>query len=205
MKTKYVHIAIVACILAIANIATAQSQIRFGAKAGIDVADHKISTDMLNVKNRLGFQLGGTMEFGVPLTGIGGELSLLYGHKEYKTEDKVADTDISDYNYISIPLVIKKRFGIVPMVGVFVSGGVFTEIRLSGGDLKVDEYIDDFKAKNFAFGLTAGAGVSLLSNVDLGLYYRATLTDRYSVDNPDWGKLNDKKYQTWTVGLTYFF
>lgn len=205
MNTKYALSFIIAAIVIFLNIDAAYSQTRFGIKGGVDVIDHKISTDILDVKNRLGFQLGPTLEIMAPGSGIGAELSLLYGHKEYTTEDKVANTEISDYNYIYIPLTLKKRFGLISSLGIFISAGGFAEVKLDGGDVKIDRAIDDLKAKNFAAGLTAGAGVRLLNHFDLGMYYRAALTEKYSADKPEWSTLKDKKYQSWTVGLTYFF
>lgn len=187
------------------SILTSYSQVRFGIKGGIDVIDHKLDFDMLKVSNRLGYQVGATFEFLAPSTGFGVELSALYGRKEYEIKDKQLDANISDHDYVSVPLVLKKRFGITSMLGIFVSAGGFIDINLNGGDFKLEETVDKFKAKDFEAGTTAGAGLQLLRNFDLGLYYRATLTDKYSVSDPDWDKLNDKKYQTWTVGLTYFF
>lgn len=187
---------------------TAYSQVRFGIKGGIDVIDHKPNFDMLKVSNRLGYQVGASLELMAPVSGFGLELSALYGRKEYDVETKLLDVAISDHDYISVPLVLKKRFGITSMLGIFISAGGFIDFNINGGDFKIDEidqYVDKFKAKDFEAGATAGAGLQLFKNFDLGMYYRATLTDKYAIEDPDWNKLNDKKYQTWTVGLTYFF
>ena len=203
MKTVFTFILLGMFSVFIAN--EAHSQVRFGVKGGIDVIDHKISSDMLRVSNRLGYQLGPTVEAMLPGSGFGAELSLLYGRKEYDVKEKEHDVDISNYDYISIPLSLKKRFGITSLFSVFVSAGVFADLKLSGGDIDIDDYIEEYKSKNFAAGVNAGAGVRVLSHFDLGLYYRATLTDKYSIDNPDFSKLNKKKFQSWSVGLTYFF
>ncbi len=201
MKTKV----ILTIIILISLISTAHSQVRFGVRGGIDVIDHKLDFDMLKVSNRLGYQIGATMEALIPSAGFGIELSAMYARKEYDIKEKQLDATISDQDYITVPLVLKKRFGITSMLGLFVSAGAFIDFNINGGDFNAEDYVDKFKAKDFEAGATAGAGLQLLRNFDLGLYYRATLTDKYAIDNPDWDKLNDKKYQTWTVGLTYFF
>lgn len=184
---------------------TTVAQLRFGVKGGIDVIDHRIDIDMLKVSNRLGYQVGATMEFMSPGVGLGAELSVLYGRKEYKIEDKQVNANISDYDYISIPLVLKKRFGLTSLLGVYISGGAFANVKIDGGDFSLSDTVDKYKSKEFEAGVLASAGLRLLNNFDLGLYYRATLTERYSADHPDIKKIDDKHFQTWTVGLTYFF
>jgi len=210
MKTKKNKIAALLLCFVLLSIGTASAQLKFGAKANIDIADHKISTSMLNTKNRMGFSLGPTMEFNIPLIGLGLDASLLYGYKKYSVEDKEKYADISNYSYISIPVNLKKRFALLPgFVGAFVSAGPYANLRLSGGDLKIKDEVEDtydkFKAKNFEMGINAGLGVSLVSKLDVGIYYRCKLTDNYSADKADIGNLKDKKYQTWSVGATYFF
>jgi len=180
----------------------AAAQIKFGAKVGIDVADHKINSSILNAKNRLGFQVGPTVDLMIPATGWGVDLSLLYGYKKYSIDEKEANVDISNYNYLMIPLNIKKRFSII-VAGMYISAGPYAAVRLSGGDLKRAN--EEFKAKNFEAGINAGVGINLFSKVDLGLNYKCKLTDNYSADKGDIGNIGDKTYQTWSVGLTYFF
>lgn len=180
----------------------ATAQVKFGLKAGVDVADHKIKSSILNAKNRLGFQVGPTVDLMIPLTGWGIDLSLLYGYKKYSIDEKEANVDISNYSYLMIPLNLKKRFSII-VAGMYVSAGPYASVRLSGGDLKLAG--EEFKAKSFEAGINAGVGVSLFSKVDLGLNYKCKLTDNYSADKGDIGNIGDKTYQTWSVGLTYFF
>lgn len=210
MKTKKNKIATLLLCFVLLSIGTASAQLKFGAKANVDIADHKISTNMLNSKNRMGFSVGPTMEFNIPLIGLGLDASLLYGYKKYSVEDKEKYADISNYSYISIPVNLKKKFGLLPgFVGAFVSAGPYANFRLSGGDLKIKDEIEDtydnFKAKNFEMGINAGLGVNFVSKLDVGIYYRCKLTDNYSADKGDIGNLKDKKYQTWSVGATYFF
>lgn len=199
-------------LLMVIGISSASSQLRFGVKGGVDIADHKISSDILDSKNRLGFQIGPMVEVNIPFLGIGIDGALQYGYKKYSIDEKAADATISNYNYLSIPVNLKKRFGIVPgLAGIFVSAGPYANIRLSGGDLKVldeaENAYHDFKAKNFEMGVNAGLGVELVEKLDIGIYYRCKLTDNYSNDkgNLDIGTLKDKKRQTWSIAATYYF
>lgn len=204
MKTKKSLSLIASLIMLIcaSTYTTANAQIKFGVKAGIDLADHKINTSMLNTRNRLGFHVGPTLEFGIPLLG-GIETGLLYGHKEYDAKFKeTPDAYISDYNYLTMPLNLKKRWGL-GLAGVFVYGGPYATLKLNGGNVK--SWTEDVKSKNFGMGLNFGAGVNLLKKVDVAIQYRVDLTNKYSSEKVDISKFTDKKQQSWSIELTYFF
>lgn len=190
-------------VVAFSNLNTMSAQVRWGIKAGFDVVDHKINSEILNTENRLGFQVGPTVEFGVPFIG-GLETGLLYGHKEYKTEFKEEDASISDYNYLMLPLNIKKRWSL-GLVGLFLYGGPYATLKLSGGDFDFKQYSEEIESKNFGVGVNFGGGVNLFSKVDVFLQYRVDLTDRYSENKGRIGNFAEKKHQSWTVGLAYLF
>jgi len=210
MKTlKMNKIAIIVAFLLI-NVFTASSQIRFGLTGGFDVASSKLNKDILNAKNRLGFQVGPTMSISLPLVGLGVDASLLYGYKEYKIDnDEAAEVvDLSNYNYLMLPVNLKKTFSLLGTVGVFIKGGPFAELKLSGGNFKfIENSIDDIKSKSFGVGLNFGAGVTLFSKLEVGMTYRFKFTDNYS--DSDINVLNaafkQKKDKTWNVNLAYYF
>ncbi|NDW10549.1 porin family protein [Dysgonomonas sp. 520] len=182
----------------------AHSQINWGIKGGVDLVDHKISTDMLNVKNRLGYNIGLTLEI-LPFNGLGLETGLLYGHKEYSTKEKEASKiDVSDYDYITIPLNLKKRFSLLGPIDLYALGGVYGEVKLGGGNVISDTF-KKFKSKGFQMGLNLGAGVQLFKHLDVGLNFRYKLTDNYSEDQPDLKDLLDSHQKTWYMTAAYYF
>ncbi|SHG02907.1 porin family protein [Dysgonomonas macrotermitis] len=209
MKKNYMGLVkglAVACLIFI-GATQANAQLRFGLKGGFDVSNNRINKDILNAHNRLGFQIGGTMELMAPIVGWGGELSVLYGHQQYDVKDsKESGTNysLSDYNYLRVPLNLKKKFSIMGLFGVFIQAGPYAEFKLSGGDLKPENLDTQYKSKSFGAGINAGAGVELLNHLELGMYYRKALTDNYS-DNTGWGNILKKKPDNWSVNLTYFF
>jgi hypothetical protein len=179
-------------------------QLRFGIKGGYDVIDNKINMDILNANNRLGFQIGGTMELMFPAVALGGELSVLYGRQQYDTDN--SEYDISEYNYLRVPLSIKKKFSVAGLFGVFVSAGPYIEFKLSGGDMALKESINDqWKTKSYGAGVSAGVGIEALNHLELGMYYRKHLTDNYGSDKPRIEEIWEKHPQSWSIDLTYFF
>jgi len=211
MKTYSKILVVLILFVSLININTATSQIRFGLKGGFDVSSNRINKDILNASNRLGFQIGGTMEVMAPLVGWGGELSVLYGRQQYnikgvKDGDLDSNVDLTDYNYLRVPLNLKKKFSVVGLFGVFIAVGPYVEFKLSGGDLEENgNVIDQYKAKSFGAGINAGAGIELINHLELGMYYRKALTNNYDADTPNIGDILKKKPDNWSVNLTYFF
>lgn len=187
-------------VLLFANVSYAQ--FRIGIKGGYDIISHKINSDILNANNRLGFQVGLTAEL-LSIAGLGVETAVLYSHKEYKIEEKTTNSSLTDYDYISIPINLKKRFDITDLFGVFGVAGVFGDVRINGNNI---EYLgEQYKTKNFAMGLNLGFGLKLLKDFDLGLYYKHTLTENFKTDKPELSDLKNKKQKDWTVSLSYYF
>lgn len=179
------------------------AQVRVGLKGGFDVIDHAIRTDIFSVKNRLGFQVGGTVEALIPGAGFGGEVSILYGKKEYKVEDKLNDTSISDYEFVTIPVNLKQRVQLLPGLGIFLVAGAYGEVKINGGNL--EDVFNEYKSRNFTLGLNAGGGVQLFQHLDIGLYFRSDLNTKFTDKKVDLNVLQNKKFQTWNVGLSYYF
>ena len=204
---KYLYKSIIALsLLLFVGVSSTSAQIKFGLKAGFDVAENKINKDILNAHNRLGFQVGPTLQIGIPLIGLGVETGLLYGFKKYDVkEDEIGD--LSNYNYLMVPLQLKKSFSLLGTVGVYAKGGPYAEFKLGGGDIKFNhESLDKIKSKNFGAGLNFGVGVNLFSKLEAGIDYRFKLTENYSDYDPGFGDIfKTKKDKTWNVNLTYLF
>jgi len=192
------------------GVTSASAQLRFGLKGGFDVSSNRINKDILNASNRLGFQIGGAVEVMAPLIGLGAELNVLYGHQSYDVKGiKGSNNDeieLSDYNYLRVPLNLKKTFSVLGLFGVFLQAGPYAEFKLSGADFKEKGSVNkQWKSKSFGAGINAGAGVALLNHLELGMYYRKSLTNNYGDDAPGIGDLWKKKPDNWSVNLTYFF
>ncbi len=205
---RYYKLIIALCFVMI-NVYTVSSQLRFGIKGGFDVTDNRLNTDILNADNRLGFQIGATMEGKLPIIGLGFDLSALYGQQQY---DKAFDDKdgyqytLSDYNYIAVPLNLKYKIGLAGSLGLFIAAGPYIQFKLDGGDLgrTKNTVTDQWNTKSFGAGVNAGAGVELFHHLELGMYYRKALTDNYGTDNGIDDLVKNKPYN-WNVSATYFF
>ncbi|MDR1356127.1 MAG: PorT family protein [Tannerellaceae bacterium] len=154
--------------------ATANAQVRFGVKGGLNLASVKFSSDVLKTENLTGFQIGPLVEFMVPYVGIGFDAAILYSQKGlYSNTDM---RSISSDN-LDIPVNFKWKFGL-PILKCYLNAGPYVSLRVGGGDL--DKLQTQIKSKTFAAGLNFGAGVEIFNSVQVGFNYGLGLTEDYS-------------------------
>lgn len=204
MKRNYFFILTLISFLFMSNSGNVDAQlVRYGLKGGVDVADHKVKTDMFNVENRVGFHVGGVLQLNIPLTGFGVETGLQYGRKSYKVSNEEGAEDISNLNYLTVPIMLRKSFSVFGLAGIYFKAGVFGNFKVDGGELTMENG-SKYNQREFQSGLDTGVGVSLLNHLELGMQYRYMFTDTY--DQPE-VKDHFKKVdrQTWTVSLAYLF
>lgn len=202
MRKNYFLTLTLVAFLFILNASDINAQlIKYGLKAGIDVSDHKVNSDLLGVKNRVGFQLGGVLQLNVPLTGFGVETGLQYGNKSYKVSNGTRNGDISNLNYLTVPIMLRKSFSVFGLAGIYFKAGVYGNIKLGGGELTLNDV--KYDQKGFQTGLDTGVGISLLNHLELGMQYRYKFTDTYDQEAAKDFKKVDR--QTWTIGLAYLF
>lgn len=178
-----------------------QAQVKFGLKAGINMSKASLSTDMFDSENMTGFQIGPTVDFTVPIIGVGFDASLLYSQQGLKLEDAVDFKKIKQHT-LDIPVNFKYKFDLVVM-GAYLSTGPYVRFNLS------DNVKDTWEAKSFGAGWNFGLGVELLSKVQVGLTYQLGFTDDFSgevfdLDSSTFKELKAKP-RTWVVSLAYFF
>lgn len=206
LKNYFYKIALTIGVFTLISISSVSAQIKFGLKAGVDVAENKISKDVLNAHNRLGFQVGPTVQFNLPLVGLGVNAGLLYGYKDYKLKDNEVNAKLSNYSYLMVPVQLKQTFSVLGLMGVYAKGGPYAEFKLGGGDFKFNqEGMDKIKSKSFGVGLDFGIGVELVKKVEIGMNYRFKLTDNYGDDKIGIKDFTSRKDKTWNVSLTYLF
>lgn len=95
---------------------SAQAQIKFGLKGGLNVTDMSLSKEVFNADNQAGFFIGPTVKFSLPLIGLGIDAAALYDQRQAKVKGEVGYEQIYreerslDSKYINIP--INLRYGI---------------------------------------------------------------------------------------------
>ncbi len=171
-------------------------------KGGLNISSVHLNKDILKTDNVTGFQIGPMMEATVPLIGVGMDIAVLYSQKG--TGVALTDGVSADVNtdYIDVPLNLKWKFGL-PIVKGYFAAGPYVGFRI-GGDKVWDipgNVVGQVEAKSFGAGLNFGAGVELISHLQVGINYTLGLTDNYSVKVLD---LNAKN-RGWGVTAAFLF
>ena len=81
-------------------------------------------------------------------------------------------------------------------IGTMANGNIYTSVSYT--------HLDQVKAKNFSAGLNFGAGVELISHLQVGFNYGLGLTDNYSIEKVN---LSDGagKNRGWSITAAILF
>ena len=179
----------------------AKSQIKFGIKGGLNISSVHFNKDLVRKDNVTGFNIGPMVEVMAPIMGVGFDAAILYSQKGIGVK---SEKDIKN-DYIDVPVNLKWKFGL-PIVKAYLAAGPYIGFRV-GGDKFWDipgSVADQVKAKNFSAGLNFGAGVELISHLQVGFNYGLGLTDNYSIEKVN---LSDGagKNRGWSITAAILF
>ena len=186
-------------------IGQANAQLRLGVKGGLNISSVHFSSDVLKSDNVTGFQVGPMIEGSLPLVGVGFDAAILYAQKGLETQTVGGGKTTLKNDYIDVPVNLKWKLGL-PVVKVYLAAGPYVGFRVGGNKIWEipGSMVDQVKTKNFSTGLNFGAGVELISHLQVGLTYGLGLTDNYSVETPSLTK-KDGKNRGWSVTAAILF
>ena len=164
----------------------AKSQLKFGVKGGLNISSVHLNSDILKADNVTGFQIGPMIETTIPLIGVGLDAAILYSQKGMDVKSETGTSTNVKTDYIDVPVNLKWKFGL-PIVKGYLAAGPYIGFRV-GGDKFWEipgSVVGQVKAKNFSAGLNFGAGVELISHLQVGINYGLGLTDNYSAEKYD--------------------
>ena len=180
----------------------AKSQLKFGVKGGLNISSVHLNSDILKADNVTGFQIGPMIETTIPLIGVGLDAAILYSQKGRKLKSETGISRNVKQVYIDVPVNLKWKFGL-PIIKGYLAAGPYIGFRV-GGDKFWEipgSVVGQVKAKNFSAGLNFGAGVELISHLQVGINYGLGLTDNYSSDKFDMKAKN----RGWSITAAVLF
>lgn len=205
-------------MLAVATIASANAEFRFGIKAGLNVNKMHFNNDFAQKlwapDNSTGWTGGVMMEFTVPIIGIGMDASLMYTRMNNSSKDEVVEyagdetvaepskEKVFGRNFLEIPINLKYKINI-PVVASIVKPYVFTGPSFA---FKLDKnVIDDIKTHTCEVAWNVGLGVELFKHVQVGASYAFGINDLASKVAPVNGTQVKIRNNYWTVTAAYLF
>lgn len=191
----------------------ANAQLKFGLKGGFNVSNMKLSQEVLESSNRMGFFVGPTVKFTLPLTGLSFDLSALYNQSESKLADGEDENGKTvSHKYIDIPL--NARYGIgLGSFDVFAFAGPEVSFNVGNENMNwgsAESYKSNFQMKKSLFSVNLGVGATISKiqltanyNIPVGKTGELNVMDGVSqIVKPGSTKVRNN---TWQVGLAYFF
>ena len=182
----------------------AKAGVNFGIKGGYNITNFSFSEDVISKDNQQGFFIGPSLKIGIPVLPIGFEIAALYDQRDAKLNDE----KISQKS-INIPVNIRYELGLGDFAGIYLAAG--TQFGFNIGDKKFDfsNVSNDYKLKNSNLSLNLGAGVRLLSHIEIGFCYNIALgkTGEFEASDIVGSTLGhgNGKSNAWQISAAYYF
>jgi len=210
MKSMRKTFFLLALAMATLTVQTAKAQVKFGLKGGLNITTMSLNSDVLNASNRTGFFIGPTVKFSLPVVGLGIDASALYDQRE--AEVKASDDDGSvataklKQQAINIPINLRYGFGLGDLASLYLAAG--PQFGFNVGDKNKSIYGNEgsWKLKSSTFSVNVGAGVMLLSHLQIGANYNIVCGKTGDVTVLDTVKKSFKgRANTWQISAAYYF
>lgn len=198
---KKIRTLLVTAVIVASSVISASAQFKWGLQAGIAANKLHFSEKTFDSSNRVGFTGGATAEFNIPV-GISFQGSILYVHRTSDISDG-SNKQTFKRDYLTVPIHFKWGLGL-PLVGKVVSPFIFTGPSFSYM-LSKDEDVNGINSRKGDIAWDFGAGVTLLSHLQVKAGYSLGCTTAAKVVNVNAGFDRKIRDNYWTVTLAYLF
>ena len=184
----------------------AQAQVKFGVKGGLNLTSMKLDKSAVDKSNQAGFFIGPTVNFTLPVVGLGIDASALYDQRSAKVLDETLKQQS-----IQIPINVRYGFGLGNTASLYIFAG--PQFGFAIGD-KVTELANDaadWRLKDSNLSANVGLGIMLLNHLQISANYNIALGTTGEVDvnnavNTAWNTAIGKaKANAWQLSVAYFF
>jgi hypothetical protein len=181
---------------------------KLGVKAGLNINTPKIDYYGMDGKSRVGFDVGLTSAFNLPLSGLSINTGLLFSQQGFSLKHDYGNNNGITYyfktNNLEVPLNVRKEFDFF-VVKQFIQIGPYVSYSLSGRIKDgVGSHKMNFKSDGDRFdtGLNIGIGCNLPLNLEVLVNYGFGFTDSKIVFGD---QFISQKNRNWHFSLGYHF
>ena len=213
MKKIFTTAVLAAAMLFSAN--SAEAQIKFGIKGGLNVTSMSLDSKVLDAENRAGFFIGPTVKFTLPVVGLGIDASALYDQREAKAKAKADGADVES-NFktqaVNIPINVRYGFGLGSTASLYLFAGPQFGFNVGDKNQSIFKDMGEWRLKSSTFSVNVGVGAMLLSHLQLSANY--TIACGKTGDMTVSKALGDTAQEllskngrtnAWQIGLAYYF
>ena len=196
-------------VLLAAMTFTAQAQVKFGLKGGLNLTNMRFDKDVVSKSNQAGFFIGPTVKFTLPVVGLGIDAAALYDQRSAKL-DGVDET--LKQRSIQIPINVRYGFGLGSIAGIYFFAGPQFGFNVGDKVTNIISNVVDWRLKDSNLSANVGLGLMLLNHLQISANYNIVfgttgefnvLTD---VASRTWDTVTGKtKANAWQLSLAYYF
>ena len=197
---------VLACLAAWLWATPASAQFKWGLEAGVNMSKIQVSGDggLFDSSNRTGWFVGPKAQVVMPVIGLGIDASILYSQKYMKLESDGESSPNKSLPYLEIPINLRYNYGFSSLVGIYLATGPQYNWYMGGRGLDFGDVSGSLERSTFSWNV--GAGVNLLSHLQIGLTYNIAMGETGQIRSVD-GVVEafDMRNNTWQVRLAYLF
>lgn len=185
--------------LSVSLTAQAQSSLKFGIKAGMNISEMRFDQKIINKDNNAGFFVGPMIDVKLPIIGISFDLAALYDQQKVG-----AGVEDSNLKFIDIPLNVKYNIGLGDFLSAYIATGPQLSFNIGDDDILEHEY--ELKSSQFSWNI--GAGVKVVNHLIVGYHYNIGLgdyADRKDLSTQEVIDTVKKKDGTHHISVAYIF
>jgi len=172
--------------------------LKYGAKAGLNIASLNWSDSDFDTSSKLGFHIGGFANYS-----LGEKLAL---HSELFFSQRGGKWEVDNFDgevkisFLTLPILV--QYDIVE--NLYLEGGLQYNFLLSNkeatGDDDFEDFTDNFKTGSFGFAIGAAYRLdTLLPGLIAGIRYTADITELNDID------VNAGDYKTSAIQISFLY
>ena len=192
---------VVVLFAALMTAVPAKAEVKFGLKGGLNLTSMSLDANAISKSNQAGFFIGPTVKFTLPIVGLGFDASALYDQRKAEVDD----TSIKQQS-IQIPINLRYGIGLGSTASIYFFAG--PQFGFNVGDKNIVSSVGDWTFKSSYVSANVGAGLMLLSHLQVSVNYNFGLGKTGELEQNIPGaikSIDDGKLNAWQIGVAYFF
>lgn len=188
----------------------ANAQLKFGIKGGLNITDMSLSNDVFETSNRTGFFIGPTIKFTLPIVGLGIDASALYDQREGEVNVEADDNTLVSTRLkqksINIPINLRYDIGLGSLAAVYLAAGPQFGFNVGDKNQSLFKDVAEWRLNSSNFSVNVGAGVMLLSHLQIGANYNIVCGKTGEITFLDGAEsVLRGRSNTWQISAAYYF
>ena len=191
-------------VVALAIATPSHAQFGFGLRGGLNITNLTFSENDLKSSNKAGFFIGPTVKISLPVTGLSVDGSALYDQRTAKIKNADANVKLQT---IQIPINIRYGIGLSSAVNLFAFAGPQFGFNIGDKSRDLNEG-GKWSLKSSNISGNIGIGATVFSKLQITANYNFQLSKSSEVEYEPTGgpkQYGKAKFNTWQLGLGYFF